>query len=523
MASIPALLKDHVTLEVECLDRLYLNGYIGALATSGGLVTFMREQLDKPIPSPVVLGLVTETFREAVKAMAEREQIPIYPFRPKERKDHVANQIRQQRGTRDGIVFIGVAQEKAQAFQGKKINGQFQYTRDKTVYVNHYYYYIDDADFGPLFIKVCSYAPWGTRLCLNGHEWAKRQLEKKGIAYEALDNGFLSCADPKKLQEICDSLGPEDIDRLFRKWLERIPLPMRPEDREVGYDWSLSIWQMEVSLTQIFDRPLRGREFFEELIRDNLDLGRPDRVQLIFDRVVTKKTPGQFRTRVIQDGVHPSLHINYKNFDLKQYFKEGRGCRTEGTFRHPNDLGVNKGLSNLSYLQKIGREVNRRLLDVERVSHNSGLSGDRIQRVVQPTVTADGEKAPALKFGQPRVMALFLALTLFQHLIDGFHNRDLRARVVDLLGVTSEQYTAGQMTYDLRRLRLKGLIFRPPKTHRYFLTPHGWKIARLFSLPAPRLTQSSRCATRPTHLRSLPASQGLMIPQESCYIREDLY
>jgi hypothetical protein len=238
---------------------------------------------------------------------------------------------------------------------------------------------------------------------------------------------------------------------------------------------------MEVSLTQIFDRPLRGREFFEEIIRDNLDLGRPDRVQLIFDRVVTKKTPGEFKTRVIQDGVHPSLHINYKNFDLKQYFKAGRGCRTEGTFRDPNDFGVNKGLSNLPYLQKLGRQINRRLLEVERVSHNSGLSGDRIQRVVQPTVTEDDEKAPALKFGQPRVMALFLALTLFQHLIDGFHNRALRQQVADLLGVTVSEYTGSQMTYDLRRLRLKGLIFRPSGTNRYFVTPYGWKVARLFS------------------------------------------
>jgi hypothetical protein len=189
--------------------------------------------------------------------------------------------------------------------------------------------------------------------------------------------------------------------------------------------------------------------------------------------VVTKKTPGAFRTRVMQDGVHPSLHIDYKNFDLKPYFKEGRGGRTEGTFRNPNDFGVNKGLSNLPYLQKIGREINRRLLEVERVSPNSGWSGDSIQRVVQPTVTADGEKAPALKFGQPRVMALFVALTLFQHLIDGFHNRDLRGHVAALLGVSREQYTASQRTYDLRRLRLKGLLFRPPKTHRYFLTPHG--------------------------------------------------
>jgi hypothetical protein len=481
MATIPELLDGHITLEVECLDRLYLNGYIGKLATGPGLVFFMREQLGKPVPSPVVLGQISERFREAVKALAERDEIPVYQFQHKEKKDDLANELRRQRPVRDSIVFIGVAQEKAQAFQGRKINGQFQFDRDKTVYVNHYYFYIDDEEFGPLFIKVCSYAPWSIKLCLNGHEWAKRQLDKRGIRYEALDNGFLSCSQPTKLQEICDSLGPEDIERVFRKWLGRIPLPLRPQDRRAGYDWDLSIWQMEVSLTQIFDRPLRGREFFEEIIRDNLDLGRPDRVQLIFDRVVTKKTPGQFRTRVIQDGVYPSLHISYKNFDLKQYFKEGRGCRTEGTFRNPNDFGINKGLANLPYLQKVGRQINRRLLEVERVSHNSGLSGDSIQRVVQPTVTEDGKKAPGLKFGQPRVMALLLALTLFQHLIDGFRNQDLRKQVADLLGVTMSDYSPNQMTYDLRRLRLKGLIYRPTGTHRYFVTPYGWKVARLFS------------------------------------------
>src|SRR3954465_4311446 len=481
MATIPELLDGHVTLEVEGLDRLYLNGYIGKLATGPGLVFFMREQLGKPVASPVVLGQISEKFREAVKALAEREEIPVYQFRHKERKDDIANEFRRQRQVRDEIVFIGVAQEKAQAFNGRKITGRVQFAREKTVYVNHYYFYIDDKEFGPLFLKICSYAPWSIKLCLNGHEWAKRQLDKRGTSFEALDNGFLSCSEPAQLQEICDALAPEDIDRVFRKWLRRIPLPLRPEDRRAGYDWDLSIWQMEVSLTQIFDRPLRGRGVFEKIIRDNLDLGRPDRVQLVFDRGVTKKTPGEFRTRVIQDGVHPSLHINYKNFDLKQYFKEGRGCRTEGTFRNPNDFGINKGLTNLSYLQKIGRQINRRLLEVERVSHNSGLSGDSIQRVVQPAVTEGGEKAPSLKFGQPRVMALLLALTLFQHLIDGFHNRDLRGLVSDLLGVTTEQYTASQMTYDLRRLRLKGLIFRPPKTNRYFVTPYGWKVARLFS------------------------------------------
>jgi hypothetical protein len=158
MANIPELLSGHLTLEVECLDRLYLNGHIGPLATAGGLVTFTREQSGKPIPSPVVLGQVTEKFRDAVREMAERQQIPIYQFDHKERKDDVATRIRKERGVCDGIVFIGVAQEKAQTFQGKKIAGRFEFTRDKTVYVNRMRqrnYRLDRAVVG----AICSRPP----------------------------------------------------------------------------------------------------------------------------------------------------------------------------------------------------------------------------------------------------------------------------------------------------------------------------------------------------------------------------
>jgi hypothetical protein len=494
VANINDLLNGHVTLEVECIDRLYLNGYVGRLATSGGLYLFMAEHLGKPVPSPVVLGQITQRFVEELKGYAEDHDVPVIQFEHGERKDERANRMRQRRPVRDDVVFIGVAQEKAQAFSARKVDGRFLFSRDKTVYVNHYYLYLDDADFGPAFLKVCSYAPWGMKLCLNGHEWAKRQLEKRRIGYETLDNGFRSCARVEKLQEICDSLGPDQIDRMFRKWLNRLPLPLTKTDRQAGYEYDLSIWQMEVSLTQIFDRPVRGREFFEEVIRDNLDLGRPDQVQLLFQKRVGKLTPGRFRTRVIQDGVNPSLHIEYKQCDLKQYFKEGRGLRTETTFRNANDFGINKGLSNLPYLQQVGRHINRRLLEVERVSHNCGLSADSIQRVVQPTVTDDGEKAPGLRFGNPRVMALFVALTLFQHLMNGFRNRDLREHVAALLGTGPEDYTANQMTYDLRRLLRKGIIYRQQGTNRYFLTPHGWKVSRLFARLEARVFRPAMAA-----------------------------
>jgi len=146
-------------------------------------------------------------------------------------------------GVRDDIVLSWAWRTRRRRPSARRRSkGQFEFTRDKTVYVNHYSFYIDDQDFSPLFIKVCSYAPWGMKLCLNGHEWAQRHLDLRRISYEALDNGFLSCAEPKKLQEICDSLGPEEIDRVFRKWLKRIPLPLREPDRRPGYDWDLSIW-----------------------------------------------------------------------------------------------------------------------------------------------------------------------------------------------------------------------------------------------------------------------------------------
>ena len=256
---------------------------------------------------------------------------------------------------------------------------------------------------------------------------------------------------------------------------------------------------MEVSLTQVFDRPVRGREFFEEVMRDNLDLGRPDRLQLVFGRRILPSTPGQFRTRVIQDGVLPSLHIEYKNFDLKQYFKEGRALRTEGTFRNPKDFNVNKGLSNFAYLEQIGRQINRRLLEVERVSQNCGLSAEGIQRVVQPTVSEDGQKAPGLRFGDPRVMALMLTLNLFIHLINGFRNRDLREAVADLLG-REHPYTATQATYDIRRLCRKGLLYRRPGTHRYVVTPYGWKIARLYARLEARIFRPAFTALEGEHV-----------------------
>jgi hypothetical protein len=254
----------------------------------------------------------------------------------------------------------------------------------------------------------------------------------------------------------------------------KLPHPYTGTDRQAGYRYNVSILQAEFSLTQVLDRPQTGRIFFEEIIRENLDLGRPDQVQLIFERRVTKRTPGRFRTRVLTDGVIPSLHVDYKSTKIKQYHKEGRALRTETTINNTRDFYINKGLMNLPALREIGFQANRRLLHVQKLSHDCLIGEDAFRQVNEPTVV-DGQRASALRFADPLVQALFSALLVFRLLPRGFSNRELRDHWAPLVGKTSQSITPGQMTYHLRRLRLHGLIERVPKSHRYRVTDQGWR------------------------------------------------
>jgi len=487
MPNVAHLLRDHVSLSIACIDRIYVNGWMPKLQTSGGLVWFLTKHLGKPIASPALFGPIHDRFVNDIHAFAADHHVPEVDFARGERKDDVAAGYRSKFTDPEGVVFIGVAQEKAWSFKAHKGHGDngvvsFDFSR-QWAFVNHYYFYVQDAEWGPAFVKVGSYLPYPVRLCLNGHEWAKQQLRREGIGFESLDNGFLSCEDPVRLQAICDRLGPSDVQDFFNRWCLRLPWPLTVEDRQAGYLHKLSLWQIEMSLTEVFDRPVHGREFFDQLIRDNLDLGRPDRVSLLFPTRLTKRTPPPtfgYRTRIITDGVQPSLHVDYKSTHVKQYFKEGHALRTETTINDPKDLGVNKAIEHMPRLRSLGQEINRKLLEVERISQDCHLSQDELETLQRPVVV-DDQRVPALRFGDMRVMALMAALCLFLNLPDGFSNRGLRRHLAALLGVEPNTYTPGRMTYDLRRLRLRGLIERIGRTNRYRVVPLGLRIAYFYT------------------------------------------
>ncbi len=506
--SVADILSDHFRLSVEGIDRMYLNVYVPWLQTERGIIWFFREHRGQPVPSAALMKPISRAFVSRLESFAAQHQIPVVPFRRGERKDLVMAKHLRQFVQEEGVIFIGKAQEKTPVFRTeRRVNPatgkSYPWIVRSTAMVNHYYVYALDRDFGPFFLKFCTYFPFNAKLCLNGHEYAKRQLTRRGIAFEALDNGILSCAVPKSLQQICDNLSGDKINALLRRWLARLPHPFTAADRQAGYRYDISILQAEFSLTQVLDQPQHGRLFFEHVIRENLDLGRPEEVRLIFNRRISSRTPGSFRTRIITQDVTPSLNVYYKNTHIKQYHKENRALRTETTINNTYDFGIGRRLCNLPELRKIGFAANRRLLELERLSHDCMLAEDTFQAINSP-VAAGRQRTSGLRFADPRVQSLWHAIILFRMLPVGFRSADLRKHLAALTGRSPEMISQGAITYQLRRLRLHGVIERLPHSFSYRVTQLGFRAALFFTRLYNRLLRPGLAAVLPGQASNAP-------------------
>lgn len=488
MLAPDAILADRVTFRLRSIDRLYLNLYQPLLQTPGQLYRFLCTVRGQPLPSPALFGQMTRDFEARVERFATEQGIEIVAFPRGADKEDIADGYFAKVPEREGVIFIGTAQERASSWWGKPKRDarglDFGYAR-RTVAVKHYYFYLRDEQAGRAFLKFCSYAPFAGRLYLNGHSWLQRQLRRRGVAFSELDNGLLTCADPAAAQRLADDFGARDIEAILHRWLPRLPLPLTAADRAAGYRYRPSLWQAELSDTLVFRHPRDGRAWFEHAIRTALDLGRPSRVQLVFGRRVIRRgprpTPGVFRTRVITDGVDPSIELHYRRSKAKAYFKLGRALRVETTVNDTHDLGLGRSLVNMPELLRKMQAINERFLAALSERAVPLAPAAAIERVVLPTRTPDGERAAALRFGDPRVMALWSALCCVALLPSGFTNEMLRALVAPLLGAPSAEYSARRMSYDLRRLVRKAVIARLAGTHRYVLTEDGRRLALTFA------------------------------------------
>jgi hypothetical protein len=487
MADYSTLLRDHVTLTCRSIDRIFLQAYVPKLQTVGWVCQFLRWRRGYVIPSSAAFGKIGDAYVAEVHRWAKQHNVPVVHFAKGENKEQTARPRIEAAAAAGGdgrVVLIGIAQEKAPVWRSWKAKGHehaphphMEWGR-QMAFINHFYFYLWDPEWGGAFWKTNAYAPFPIWIWLNGHEWAKRQCERAGIGYTALDNGFRSCTDPKALQRICDRCGAGAVRSFFWRWVHRLPSPFTAADLRAGYD--LAFRQFEVSDTRVFDRPAAGRAFFEQVIRDHLDVGRPSSVSLIFDRRISVKTPGTFRTKVITEGVDPQISCYYRASRIKQYFKQHRALRTETVIGDTHDFGIGRRVTSANWraLRQVGEHANQRLCDAQAADARPAPDVVTLSEVTRPTTTEDGQHAPALRFGDPRVMAAMSIIVGFSHLLVGFDNKTLTELMGALLDVP---YGSRHATYDLRRLRRKDLIERIPHTHRYHLTVRGRAVAVLFT------------------------------------------
>ena len=510
------MVAGHVRLDISCLDRVYLNGYVAKLQTPGGVVYFFHDHRGKPIVSPALFEPIGEKFRKDIRDWAQANGVPVIRLKAGERKaDVMAPYLDAAAGSgRSQVAAIGCAQEFQLVWTARKrdtdpgLCPQFSFTKEQRR-VSVFYVYIWDTAMGSGFIKICSYFPYPVKAWVNGHEWAKRQAAAAGIGFTALSNGFASCDDPAGLQGICDRFGPGTVQVWFERWMARIPLPLTGADRDAGYWWELSMRQIETSRTLVFDQDVHARAFFEALLCENMDLGLPENVELLFrrgQRSGRHSSPppgGGFKTKIDRYCDLVTLNVFYKSSRLKQYLKDGVALRIETVINSPKDLRCNRQLANLPELQAKARAINARLLHTETVGQGTALVSPVIERITRPTLTGEGRKAPALRFGDLRVQALAGAIAAMLFTVTGITNKTLRGLMTGLL---HRPYSMNQASYDLARLARNGLITRVPGRNRYTLTRDGLLFAHIYTKVYDHILRPLMAPDRPNAPPELAAA-----------------
>jgi hypothetical protein len=511
MNTIAEVLKDSIAFNYRCIDRLILNAYIPTLQTPGAMAGFMRQVRGKPILGGLVFKELTDQFVARIKSFAAEEKVVIVHVTGRQKPGEAGTALLAEatRQGRFGVVGIVSHQESSRVFVSTHLGGRatnFGVKEDRRL-VNHYYFYIRDENYGEGFVRFSSYPPFQTRIWLNGHGYVAGELKRRGIAFKTADNLFVEAGDAKALQEIADGFTAQAVEKIARGWLTMLPDPLSTKEREAGYGTSLSIYQAEFCDNLIFHDTRALNRVYEQVLRDHLHVGRPDLVKIVFDRRITKRTPGRFSTRVLRGGTVSCLKTFYRRSFLKQYNKGGRALRTELCVNDPSDLGSKKSLVHLGHLGCIANHAIGRFLKAQAAAYAPALSRSTFERIVTPS-EKEGKRVAAVRFGTTWAMQLLMALACAGLSFRAFTNRDVRRLLTERLGVDGHEARATRIGYELRKLIGKGVLRKVPGRSRYTLTDSGYRVVlflvklheRLLTPGLDALDESARaCMEGSTH------------------------
>ncbi len=475
--------KDSIRFHYRCFDRILLNGLIQPFQQPERVVGFFDTYRQLYPVSRDTLRGIADRFQQWLASWVQRRDIPVLDA-PKGRRDEFVEPY--FKGAKpDEVVAVLKAREPARimiAIGDKAANRWHLQFAER--WVVQYNFYINDAKWGRMFVRMCPYLPFSARVCLNQHHWLANQMREEGIDFRQSANAFIGCADPERLQELADKLTPHDLVSCGQKWLACLtPFFTAAEREEAGCRHRLFFAQTEFCDNLIFHRRAALDKLGERLLDANRTIGQPNKITTIFGRKVGKLYRGKLQTEI--EDLHlpnPVIRSHYRNGFIKQYVRDHLILRTEAATNNVTDYGVRKAVDNLPALRDTLSAINDNYLNVQQDIIETFIDRGQLGKLAQPTITATGKRIPGLKLDNPRQLALMHALVRFSHIAaaNSFTTAELYPRVLAALGSGADRYTLASLRYDLSKLRAKGLVEKLPHSRRYRLLANGYSICLVF-------------------------------------------
>ena len=475
--------RDSIDWHYRCFDRILLNGLIQPFQQPERVVGFFNTYRQLYPVTRYTLRTIADQFQQWVKERAGKRNIPIVDA-PDGRRDEFVDPY-FERAKPNSIVVIIKGREPARIMIaiGDKVANRWHLQIAKR-WVVQYNFYINDRNWGRMFVRMCPYLPFSARICLNQHHWLAIRLSENGIRFKQLANAFLKCAAPDRLQALANSLTPQDLLTCGQKWLAQLtPFFSAREREEAGCRHRLFFSQVEFCDNLVFRRRSALDNLGERLLDANRTIGQPKKITMIFGRRITKHYRGKLQTEIEDmDLPNPVIRSHYGSGFIKQYVRDHLILRTESASNNVKDYGVNKSVKNLPVLRERLSAINDNYLNVQQDILETFVDRGQLRKLAEPTITPTGRRIPGLKLDHPRQLALMHALVRFAHIAAGntFTTAEIHPAVIEALGCPPELYTLGSLRYDLSKLRAKGLVAKLPNSRRYQVLPHGYSICLVF-------------------------------------------
>jgi hypothetical protein len=327
----------------RCFDRILLNAVIQPFQQPERVIGFFNSYREHQLVTRDARRDIATQFHNWVKNRARTWGVPLLDAPPGRRDEFVEPYFR--RATSDAVVVILKAREPARILMahGNKTANRWhlQFARR---WVVQYNFYVNDARWGRMFVRVCPYFPFSARLCLNQHHWLAHELRTEGIDFQQCGNAFLKCRIPERLQELADSPTARDLAHCGEKWLTRFtPFFTARERTEAGCRHRLFFAQVEYCDNLVFHRRAALDELGERLLDAYRTIGQPNKLTVILGRKITRRSRGQVQT-VIED-LHlpnPVIRSHYGHGFVKQYVRDHLLLRTEAATNDVRDYAVPK-------------------------------------------------------------------------------------------------------------------------------------------------------------------------------------